>query len=612
MHYLSKFITISSFFVFLFLVAGLQLAAFADPGAHVLNNKAQLSDGTPAVGAAVTLTLESSTTNEIFDKLQTTTDSTGAYTLDYQKIFDEGSAKSAEEICHTVLVVETSKEIHLSNLSSAKPAVNVLAPKVDIHFQFVIQGAVPVANQEIYIQRCIFAKNHRAFAPYDKWKAAADANGMVSFSDVPKCDSYVVSMVNPTLSCDQVKNPDNADIIRFDVQAHSVIKGRVVNFYTNKPLSGCAVRAQKAVGGEYITVASTHTNKKGEYQFDRLSAGTFRLTIDDSGKAEEQNFDFSDDPEDFTPPSLKSFEKYWTMLPTAPVELSQGKLLTMPDLKAVHGGLIMGIVSDEKGNAISDDSRRDLRIEFKLLGSFPKYSNGFAGQISDDGYYYAHVRPGGYQVSIIVDKAKRQEDADKTVIASGAQIVQVTDKETKNITLQLSKSQLENIKRFTVNGKVVDQNGKPVAGSTVECFRPNLASVLTDTDGKFVLINCSASTLIYAFNSKLATKEPIAPTSAAPNCTVKIVPGALCTVSGTLTNKAGVALPNTKISIFPEIGRENDTQSVDTDESGHFSFQVCPGLKYQFSAKDIFWTPVNKNQNLEAGQTYTETVKTMN
>ncbi|MEO6597381.1 MAG: sigma-70 family RNA polymerase sigma factor [Planctomycetota bacterium] len=194
------------------------------------------------------------------------------------------------------------------------------------------------------------------------------------------------------------------------------------------------------LGPIYFSRRTTRTGSDGTFRCAGLAAGTYEV------RAEIQGKDWS--------------------VASGPQEVRDGEVLVVPDLVADAGLVIEGTLRIPNGMPLPADAR----FTIYAYGAMSETRNAMV--VANGKFRIERLDPGDYRLALL-DTPAGFAMAPRAGIAAGAKDVQ-----------------LEVVPAETIEGKVVDQDGKPVRGATVYFFPVGVGgahSQSTDDDGKFRL-----------------------------------------------------------------------------------------------------------------------------
>ena len=134
---------------------------------------------------------------------------------------------------------------------------------------------------------------------------------------------------------------------------------------------------------------------------------------------------------------------------------------------------------------------------------------------------------------------------------------------------------------YELYGRVTDQSGNPLEGTSVEVLNPTsgtvLASAITDINGNYAVVVEEGTYDVRVipptgsiFAEALIQEQTIQNNS---NLDIVLVPAGLATVTGRIVNEEGNPIPNGTRVLLSGIGGDD----VNTDNEGRFTMEVGPG-----------------------------------
>ncbi|MGA2259183.1 MAG: hypothetical protein ABSG53_31305, partial [Thermoguttaceae bacterium] len=227
--------------------------------------------------------------------------------------------------------------------------------------------------------------------------ATSNAEGLYEISDLEKRDGKPVPVPGHPGAFSQlgafltVQHPHFAgalavfsqvpSTVNVTLQPAAAIEGRVVYGDNEKPAAGVRLSARPIpVNDVYRREGEAITDSKGRYRFDALAAGTYNIFML-SGK------------EGYTMAALESFET------------TAGTMKTAPDLRLVHGGLIVGRVIDaDTGKPFRPLAADGSRVPpyIRMYGPSRPWSGGACetASIQEDGSFQLRAAPGNNHVDL--------------------------------------------------------------------------------------------------------------------------------------------------------------------------------------------------------------------
>ena len=272
------------------------------------------------------------------------------------------------------------------------------------------------------------------------------------------------------------------------------LSGRVVLDGANTPIAGARVMlmpSARPTGGPFRMPPAAITDSNGQFTFDSIPAGEYRIDAQRTGYAPPRP--------DFGPPQA--------------IQIAAGQSVTI-ELRLKKGAVIAGRVLDESGAPLSDIRVMPMRRlgprngsadrlvpapvsgmsasmqtndlgEFRLVG-LPPGEYFVAAMRSPDGFGGAAVAPTASGPALTTTYYPG------TIDQSAAQPIAITEGDTKgNIEFRML-----TVPAFNVSGRVVDEQGQPVAHAMVMMVSEGRGNAVffgpigggqSDDDGRFTV-----------------------------------------------------------------------------------------------------------------------------
>ncbi|MBM3473011.1 MAG: hypothetical protein FJX75_07090 [Armatimonadetes bacterium] len=405
--------------------------------------------------------------------------------------------------------------------------------------------------------------------------AISDAEGRFAIADLPRAASVTVEgtaegrerfrMGSKLLPAET----QNCDIV---LAPEAVIAGRVT--HEGQPIAGLTVLCADDASDK----GSTETAADGTYRLTGLSAGTYNVR---AGRTKDL-----------------------TAVRIGPFTVKAGETLADADIAMIEGAVVKGTVRDSatgepiKGALVLANSQRGID----------------AARTDEGGAYALRVPPGTCKVSCY------RFGPGARPVTPTEQRVTVTDKQVVE-GLDFGKG----AKGAAVRGRVVDTDGKPVAGARVGSVVGVAASektfeshfpVVTDADGRFELPITSASDsgrwpLLALHHERRLAGLVWLPKGEIPDTDIelRLNPGGW--LKGTVVSMDGKPLASVPLNwslIGPE-GLGWGVEAGQTDEKGEFAWGPLPaGLRlgvhpggdfYHLGTKVYRWVTMQGGDDLE-------------
>ena len=243
------------------------------------------------------------------------------------------------------------------------------------------------------------------------------------------------------------------------------LSGRVVLDGANTPIAGARVilmPSARPTGGPFRMPPAAITDSNGQFTFDSIPAGEYRIDAQRTGYASPRP--------DFGPPQA--------------IQIVAGQAVTI-ELRLKKGAVIAGRVLDESGAPLSDirvmpmrrlgprNGSADRLVPAPVSGMSTSMQTNDLGEFRLVGlppgeYFVAAMRsPDGFGGAAVVPTASGPALTTTyypgTIDQSAAQPIAITEGDTKgNIEFRML-----TVPAFNVSGRVVDEQGQPVAHAMV-------------------------------------------------------------------------------------------------------------------------------------------------
>jgi hypothetical protein len=409
-------------------------------------------NGKPVGGADVRVYLQSSTSWQ--PALQTTTSADGEFSVD---VSDEG-IKGGRCIVTAAglsagggyVALNQSNSIHL-----ALPAT-ISGTVVDTNQKPVSGATVKVRTVSVGSSNPPLSNGSMIFADIPgeaRLTTQTDSQGRYSFSNLPQNSTTGIELMDPrfaTVTQDDVKAGTTAHVIV--ARPAAVITGKVA-YDGGAPVPD--IQAEAEPMGAASGWAEANTDATGAYKLQGLSTGSYNVIVE-----------FAQD-------------SAWIAPAAEGVVATEGSTVSAPDIVAVHGAVISGLVTD---------SGTGKPVEGAMVGCYgpqrPSSSSAITMATSNAlGAYSLRVAPGSNKVYM-----SGTPDAYLTEANSSMTTLTVAEGDAKQIDFQLKRG-------LSASGTAVDPSGKPVPNVTIS-LRPvngvdydpfGSPQASTDQDGNFTV-----------------------------------------------------------------------------------------------------------------------------
>ncbi|HEY1922231.1 MAG TPA: carboxypeptidase regulatory-like domain-containing protein, partial [Tepidisphaeraceae bacterium] len=350
--------------------------------------------------------------------------------------------------------------------SGAAPTLIRLHPRTDLTVTLVDADKNPVMNLGVSVQEIVLpiqmpqGLGNNVWIPgkdQSPWSATTDKSGvcvirglpqgarvMLRFDDERYAELSFADLVALGASAGTRARP-------IQLQLAASISGRVFYESTNKPTAGVRVHLRASDNQRDMV-----TGADGSYVFNRLRADQYDICVNLDGET----------------------QKSWTTEAGVRVVVAAGEARANVNFLLISGVVLSGKVLS------ADDSKPVAGVALGIFGPSHPRNGGMAQSVATDadGSFSVRVPPGGQNVDIISDSpangfAKPLDDEKTVNIPAGG---------TASVEFRLPRSKL-----FSVKGKVVDPDGKPVANAEVSVYyvqRSNTFNengIATGADGTF-------------------------------------------------------------------------------------------------------------------------------
>jgi len=377
----------------------------------------------------------------------------------------------------------------------------------------------------------IFSAHSRFF------ETVTDAHGRYELGPLPGGLMVLVIRREGMLPAVQPRSMLNAVVkMDFELSRPRRLTGRVLR--SKVPVPAVAVHAMGIFDTELGTAI---TDAQGRYTFEALPAFDVSLTAQHGDSAAGVRLDKKDS---------------WAQ---------------DIDLELKPAAMLQGVVRDEHGEPVLE-----AKLMLSLWDDTPE--DGFMGptwDISAEGgaYRIGPLPPGRYGFKISHPRFLPIEEEDTLVLGAGE-----------------TQRDFHFRRAFLAEGVLVDSEGNPVAGETLdltpaETAEPGLESeATTEDDGRFVFaVSRPGEYLLRARSPRLKALEvPVR----VPVAGLRIVAGVLFSVKGEVVDDAGGPLGDVTVSLWDEKDHAKSSRRgfARTDVKGRFSLEVPAPGRYEVTA----------------------------
>jgi protocatechuate 3,4-dioxygenase beta subunit len=541
------------FLALMFLLAAL---LSADAPEKALTGQVLTADGKPAGGAFVLVAGYDPAERESV-VAQTTAGADGKFSLTARE-FDP---KTGDQLVAEIPNVGFAKPLHTSD-NPAEPMR--LSPMTPLHLTFLAPDGTPIAGMVVRPSMVRWVQGSSSlFGPFlhfpkavaQRWEKRTGPDGSVDFTGFPsnsvvRFDADDDRFAQLSLQDDVQMTGDK--IVNKTIQCVTAVEasGTLTYSDTGKPAAGMIIGAQgydygPMGGGESVTDAAGH------FEIKRLTPGKYVVELD--GRPE---------PKDWCAAA-------------ALVDLEQNSVNDIK-LSLVHGGIVTGKVRDAVDG-------KGLPGQFVGLHG-PAHPN-VAAEIQSDttdsnGTFKMRVPPGSQHVYISTQAPPGYmlpPPPPTSFHAIGGDFptqthfdVDVKEGETVTVNFDLPRDTSP-----TIQGRVVDSDGNPVAGASVEYkeppttgkamrFSPFGLSVQTDATGRFK-VRAAAGTILRARFKEMATESPVKASDPAGFYTLKIEPHMSFTLLARAVDGNGAPVPNATFELLSDAINLGETRNANSD-----------------------------------------------
>jgi hypothetical protein len=263
-----------------------------------------------------------------------------------------------------------------------------------------------------------------------------------------------------------------------------VVRGRVLSADSGSPVRRAQVRLASA---ELRENRMTSTDEDGRYEFRTLSAGRYTLNVSKSGYVTLQ------------------YGQRRPLEPGKPLDVAEGQTVDKADFSLPRGSVIVGRVTDEYGEPISDAVLQAMRYQYNS-GQRRLMSTGRQAVSDDIGQFRIFgLPPGTYVVSATIRTGGMFANSDDNTsgyaptyypgtasVAEAQRLSLALGQELAGVAFSLIPARMSRI-----TGTVVNSQGQPLGGGMV-VLRTDLAGSMmmnvgnggqTGPDGNFTIAN---------------------------------------------------------------------------------------------------------------------------
>lgn len=562
---------------FLLVSAVLSSAAFgADYTGKVLS-----PDGKPIKGATVyfaDLSGSGPASPSMQPDLPTTrTDDAGDFR------FPQGDSTYAEFIAAADGFGLSSTELHGAGLIQIQ-----LRPRTDLTLTFLTLDNKPVANlpvsvRQIYLPiRMTEGVNSTVFVPANyrsPWSAATNAGGVCVIPGLPQ-GGRVTLIVNDehyaALAYDdgvQLSGSGETRAQPIHLQLAAAISGRVLYESTGKPAVGVGVRARSNDG----EIGRVVTGSDGAYILKRLRDGQYNICLDLDSATQTS----------------------WTPAANEAVTVSAGETKADANFTLIPGVVLSGKVLS------ADDAKPIAGVPLGIYSVAHPRTGGLAQSISTDvnGSFSVRVPPGQQNIYVMSDTPANgfgrplSDEKDVNIPAGGTGSIEF---------------RLPRVLTSSIQGKVVDPDGKPVPNASVYLFSDQTSllftrnSITTNAEGIFQSppVMHSTKVEIRVKVRDLATpKSIVVYHAAAGDLVIQLQKNVLASITGRVLDQQGKPVKDAKIEILYSVGQHRFGDDVaTTDESGNYKIDsLWADMLYTVEAYGDGYGFANSNRDLRLG-----------
>jgi protocatechuate 3,4-dioxygenase beta subunit len=413
------------------------------------------------------------------------------------------------------------------------------------------------------------------------WSGTTDGSGSCVFAGLPQGGRVTFTIDDARYA--ELSNDDSVQL-SWSAEMHSQpiqlqlaasISGKVFYEATTQPATGVILEM-----GPNQSLRWTITDANGSYILKRLRPGKYNLSL----ALEKEG---------------KEMEKSWTAAASESATISAGESKTGVNFTLIPGVVLSGTVLS------ADDSKPVAGVRLLIYGPSHPRSIGMAQPVYSDanGAFSARVPPGMQSICLVDDTPANGfvkplgDEKDVTIAAGG----------TASVEFRLPRSAM-----FAERGKVIDPDGKPVAGAAVHLYfegRNNIfneTQITTDGDGNFqsAPIEGTAELQIRAKYQNMATpKVVVVHRRDSGDLVIQLQKNVLGTVTGRVVDQDSKPLKDAQIESIYSMGRYRiGERDAATDDQGNYKIDsLWPDLPYTVQVFRDGYGTAESNGGLRVG-----------
>ena len=425
-----------------------------------------------------------------------------------------------------------------------------------------------------------------------------DAAGTCSFSDLPQGaylqvkieDARFAAATNSeTIFALSEKAETVADgvkllppaTIRGRVVLSPAIKTALAKVAATKPLSQNAIAKARVFASNANWEeggADAITNARGEYSIAGLRPGTYTIKAYVFGDA----------------------AKNLVAVPVEKVVVTRGGKVVAADVALVRGALVRGqVLAADKPLPVAN-----VNISVVAKGFSAWSEKSYSAHTDKNGNFSVRVPAGSYRAMFPYNAPDGYFSPEENPIVKGGKDVRFSKSEGKpvaeiTLTEGASTSMLWKLPRASavapITGRVLDVEGKPVAGAEVvpssNDMHTQLEPITSDAEGRFSIGGTRGVIRLRARSGQSATLESTTALSG-QSVELKLIPNALVTLQGQVHNSDGQPMAEAQVNTLAwSDSRGLHGPSIGTDGEGRFVFRdLWPDFKYSVRATRKGWS----------------------